>query len=101
MSYSKRLYELQDELWAEFEKLVRNGADLPLTMIHYPDGKENFDAIAIVKDEKYNLKKKMGILTGVNKVTFIDSFDRKHTIEPDLTDIFFIADLLDSANPKK
>lgn len=114
MSHKKKYIEFENSLWKGFERLVRKGAKFPtLVYVTYPKGvfqkgliKDNegrscFMAKELIKNSNYKLKTEVGkkdIIIEFNKVEFLDSNNEKHILEPDATDLYWICELLDSAN---
>ena len=95
-------------MWSAFEALVRKGATFPhLQDVTYPrgenpkgvslnsDGDSWFYAQALVANQEYQLHKGEDIIIGTNKVTFIDTNEKEHTLEPDILDLYWLSELLD------
>jgi len=110
MKYLNQYIELQDRLWQAFEKLVQKGAHFPeLIEVTYPFGSDPFDrsqatggeswflAKEIVANPSYQLHCNDNLLISAEKVTFIDVEGNRHTLEPDDTDMLWLAQLLDGA----
>ena len=113
MIYTDRYIEFEEELWNKFELLVREGAKFPsLVDVTYPkginpqglikdtDGRSSFLAKELVQDSNYKLKADINendIIVDFNKVKFIDSNNNVHQIEPDVIDLYWICQILDSA----
>jgi len=110
MKYLDRYIKLRDEIWAEFEKLVRKGARFPTALdVTYPRGK-NPDGLAVDSegdsyicaievraDPQYQLHIGEGLIVGTSKVTFVDLEGNAHKIEPDILDTYWLCQCLDEA----
>lgn len=110
MNYLDKYLEYRDELWEEFERTVRKGAELDIiTAVYYPrgvkvrglptntEGQRWFYAKEIIANPEYNLHIGKDLIVGTGKVTFVDAEDgRKHTLEPDILDTYWICELLDN-----
>ena len=110
MKYHDKYMELRDELWKEFESLVRGGAAFPeLLDVSYPrgvnpqglsidtEGNSWFYAKALEKKPEYKLHKGEDMIVGTNQVVFIGSNDQRHVLEPDDLDLYWLSVLLDGA----
>lgn len=108
MKYLNRYIDLQDHLWQDFEKLVQKGAKFPeLIEVTYPyginpfglaqgtGGERWFLAKEIVANPTYKLHENDNLITSAEKVTFMDVDGNFHTLEPDDTDMLWLAQLLD------
>ena len=111
MKFHKKYLELRNELWKEFESQVRKGATFPeLLDVAYPSGKNPpglsvdtdgnswFYAKALEKNPEYKLHSGEDLMVGTNKVTFVDTNDQRHEVEPDDLDLYWLSKLLDGAN---
>jgi len=114
MSYHKKYYDFQEELWKEFEKLVRIGAKFPMLIeVWYeyginPDGlsvdtegRSHFLATELLANANYTLHEETtgkDIIVESGHVTFVDTEGTKRTLEPDITDLWWCSKLLDAAN---
>jgi hypothetical protein len=114
MNYFDKYIKLRDELWSEFESLVKVGAKFQnLLDVNYPrgqnpiglskttDGDSWFFATEIVANAKYKLQIGEDLIVGTGKVTFIDVDGKKHKIEPDILDLFWLSNLIDNAQRTK
>lgn len=108
MKYFDKYIALREELWKEFEKLVRKGARFPeLLDVVYPKGKNPaglstttdgdswFYAKELLADSNYNLHIGEDIIVETTKVTFLDTNGKKHQVEPDILDLYWLSELLD------
>lgn len=114
MSYHAKYYSFQEELWKEFEKLVRVGAKFPMLVdVWYEyginpaglsvdsEGKSYFLAKELVANPEYKLHEEVtgkDIIVESGKVTFIDTDGKEHILEPEVTDLWWCSKLLDAAN---
>jgi len=114
MKYHDKYLQLREELWREFEALVRRGATFPeLLDVTYPsshpaelrpqglpvdsEGNPWFYARALERNPQYNLHWGEDLIVGTSKVIFIASDGQRHEIEPDILDLYWLSALLDSA----
>ena len=113
MSYKNNYIEFEKLLWEEFEKQVKKGAKFPTLLdVTYPkginpkgldidtDGNSWFFAKELIKNTNYKLKPELNekdIIIDFNHVQFIDSKGQSHLIEPNVTDLYWLCELLDSA----
>ena len=108
--YQKKLYALQDELWKEFDIIVKKGAKFstyidveypyginPDGMIKTNEGRSTFLAKEIISNPNYSLLKGADIIIGANEVEFIDLNNDSHKIEPNIVDLHFLSKLVDEA----
>ena len=108
MKYIDQYIELQDYLWTAFEKLVQKGAKFPeLIEVTFPykttslgieqetGGESWFLAQEIIANPTYKLHKVDDFLFSVQPVTFIDFEGNHHTLEPDHTNMLWLAQILD------
>ena len=117
MSYTAKYINFQDELWEEFEALVRIGAEFPQYVdVTYPiginpkgltkdtEGRSSFLAKELIANPNYNIRPDLGpkdLLVEVNHVTFIDTEGQKRKLEPDIPDLYWICELLDGSKKNK
>lgn len=108
MKYFNRYITLREELWKGFEELVRQGARFPeLLFVTHPreenpiglsvttDGDNWFYAKELVADPEYNLHIGEDLIVATSEVTFIDTEGKKHRLEPDILDLYWLSELLD------
>lgn len=108
MKYLNQYIHFQDQLWQAFEKLVQKGAKFPeLIEVTYPfginpfgmtqtiGGESWFLAKEIVANPQYKLHENDNLNASAEKVTFMDIDGNYHTLEPDDTDMLWLAQLLD------
>jgi|GEM_PF-4708946 len=111
--YQDHLYKFQKELWKEFEKLVKVGAKLQATSVSYPIGinpdglsrdSENrsyFLATELKSNPNYVLNIGEDLIVGTGIVEFKDSDGNSHRLEPDIVDLYWLAEIVDTAMPNK
>lgn len=110
MTYLAQYLQLQTALWQDFEQLVRRGARFPaLVDVFYrhgvvpaglpltTEGQAWFDAQELLADPDYVLLEGVDLVVGAGYVTFVDSDGKRHYMEPDIDDLYWLAQLLDSA----
>ena len=108
MNYFEKYLALRDELWKGFEELVRNGATFSeLLDVTYPrgmnpeglskntEGDSWFHARQLLADPEYNLHIGENLIVGTSEVTFVDTHRKKHKLEPDILDLYWLSELLD------
>jgi hypothetical protein len=108
MKYLDRYMAFREELWKEFEDLVREGTRFPeLLDVTYPrgenpiglsidaDGDSWFYSKELLADPGYKLHIGEDLIVATRKVTFIDTEDKKHRLEPDILDLYWLSELLD------
>lgn len=99
--------EFRAELWKGFEQLVRKGAIFPALLdVTYPrgenpvglsvdsEGNSWFLAKELLAEPKYNLHFGEDLIIATSKVTFIDTEGKKHNLEPDILDLYWLSELL-------
>lgn len=109
MKYFDKYKSFREELWIEFENLVKKGAKFPeLLDVTYPrgenpiglplttDGDSWFYAKELIADPDFSLHIGEDIIVGTSQVTFIDNYGKRHQIEPDILDLYWLSQLLDS-----
>lgn len=109
MKYFDKYISLREELWLEFEKIVRKGAKFPeLLEVTYPRGENPknlslttegdswFYAKELLANPDYSLHIGEDIIVEIAKVTFIDVNDKRHIIEPNVLDLYWLCELLDN-----
>ncbi len=111
--YIDKYLELREEIWSAFEKLVRKGAIFNFTVDFKcsqgieavgvrsdTEGNYWFQATELVADPKYNLHIGEDLIVGTSKITIIFGNKKqiKHTIEPDILDLYWLCNLLDSVD---
>ena len=106
-NFKKEYSDLRDRMWKSFDDLVRKGAKLRTVDTRYPrginppgldtcsEGDSYFLAAEIVADPHYNLHQGEDIIVGTGKVKFKDYDGNTHTIEPDILDLYWLAEILD------
>lgn len=110
MKYFDKYIKLREELWQEFEKLVRKGARFPeLLEVIYPiginptglskttEGNSWFYATELIANPNYNLHIGEDIITETTKVTFKDTNGKTQNLEPDILDLYWLSELLDKS----
>lgn len=106
----KRYLKLREEMWNAFDLLVKKGAKFPeLIDVYYPigtnpeglmlttDGRSKFLAKELVANPKYQMHIGEDMIVGTGLVTFIDVRGNHRELEPDITDTYWLAELLDGA----
>ena len=109
MKYFDKYISFREELWVEFENLVRIGAKFPKWLdVTYPRGENPkglslttegdswFYAKELIADPDYSLHIGEDIIVGTSQVTFIDTDGKRHQIEPDILDLYWLSELLDN-----
>ncbi len=94
MSYQDKLYTLQNELWVEFDALVKKGALFPeLLDVEYPyginppalsrttEGRSHFYAKEMLADPNYKRHIGEDIIVDTGAVTSIDTEGQPHHID--------------------
>lgn len=110
MSYFEEYIALRQKMWADFESIVRKGAQFPeLLDVCYPIGKNPhglsintegrcwFYATELIANSNYELHEGEDLIVATHEVTFIDTNDNTHVLEPDILDLYWLAELLDGA----
>ena len=110
MSFFEQYITLRQNLWNHFEQIVRKGAEFPeLLDVRYPIGKNPhglsvdtegrawFYATHLLDNPNYELHEGEDLIVATHKVTFMDTNDNTHVIEPDILDLYWLAELLDGA----
>ncbi len=110
MKHLAHIHKLQEEWKYKFESIVRNGASFPsLISVEYPfginpiglskttEGRSWFFAKVIKANPNYQLEIGEDIVVAYGDVEFIDSEGNSHVLEPDLTDLYWVAEVLDNA----
>jgi hypothetical protein len=107
MKYIDKYLSLREELWTEFEKMVRTGASFhgstdtcikgynPVELPKTTEGDSWFLAKEIIADPDYVLHLGEDIIVGTGEVDFRDTEGTVYRIEPDILDLLWLADLLD------
>jgi hypothetical protein len=108
MKYFDRYIALRDELWNEFEKLVRKGVKFPeLLDVTYPrgenpkglslntDGDSWFYAKELMANPQYNLHIGEDLIVATSLVTFIGVDGKEYQLEPDILDLHWLCELID------
>lgn len=111
--YQERLYNLQTELWVKFEALVKTGALLPSISVEYPrginpkglyvdsEGISYFLASKLIANPNYILNNGEDLIISTNIVEFVDVEENTHKLEPNIIDLDWLAELIDTATPLK
>jgi len=110
MNFFDRYIKFREELWAEFDAMVKQGAKFPeLIDVTYPygekyedliidsDGRYSFLAKELVPDPDYQMHIGVDIIVATGNVTFIDSMGQRRTLEPDIIDTYWLCQFLDAA----
>jgi len=110
MKFHDRYMELRTQLWDEFERLARRGAHfMPFIDVTYPkgihpeglsrnsEGESWFYAKGLLSNPAYELHVGADFIVATNKVVFVDIDDSAHEITPDVLDLYWLSELLDSA----
>jgi hypothetical protein len=110
MTYFEQYITLRQNLWTNFEKLVRKGAAFPALLdVCYPiaknpqglsvntEGRAWFYATHLLANSDYTLHEGDDLIVATHKVTFMDTNDNTHILEPDILDLYWLAELLDGA----
>lgn len=111
-TYLEKYSTLQEELWADFTQLVRQGAIFPELqdvaypldiqpkgMSRYTDGRCWFYATRLLATPDYQLHLGEDLIVGTSPVRFMDTEHQVHELEPDILDLYWLASLLDAAKP--
>lgn len=112
MNYTDRYIQFRDEIWAEFENIVKRGVVLSeITEVCYPrgtkvkglsvttEGDSWFYAKAIIPNPDYKLHEGKDLIVATGKVTFVDLKGKHHHLEPNILDIDWLCELLDNRKP--
>ncbi len=109
--YIDKYYKLRDEIWTEFENLVRKGAIFDYTVeFKCPrgvnpiggtldtEGDSWFKVTEIVADPEYKLHVGTDLMVGTSQVTIIfgKKKRKKYTIAPDIFALDWLCEMLDS-----
>lgn len=110
MNYFSTYLAFRSELWTAFEQLVRQGARFPqLQDVSYPqgenpaglsvstEGKSWFYATELLADPAYHLLVGEDLIVGTSPVTFLDTNEKTHQLEPDILDLYWLSELLDKS----
>ncbi len=107
-NFKKRLYSFQDELWEEFNELVKKGAKIS-AHVRYPrrvnppglmldtEDYSYFLATEIIANPHYKMHLGEDLIIGTGKVEFVDSNGNTHIIEPEITDLHWLVEVLEYA----
>lgn len=112
LTYREKYSSLQQELWHGFTLIVRQGASFPeLLDVVYPlgiqreglshdsEGRCWFYASKLLAMPDYQLHLGEDLIVGTTPVRFVDSKHQVHELEPDITDLYWLASVLDTAEP--
>lgn len=110
MKFHDRYMELRTQLWDEFERLVKRGARfMPFVDVTCPkgvhpeglskntEGESWFYAKGLVSNPTYKLHAGEDFVVATNSVVFIDINGRAHEFTPNVLDLYWLSELLDSA----
>ena len=108
MDFKTRYLALRDDLWQQFEALVKVGAHFPQWLtVTYPKGENPsglskttegdswFFAIRLLPDPNFVLHVGEDLIVDTNPVTFVDVNGKKHLLKPDILDLYWLSEILD------
>lgn len=111
-AYREKYSSLQQELWRDFTRLVRQGAVFPeLLDVVYPIGMQReglsrdsegrcwFYASKLLAIPDYQLHQGEDLIVATTPVLFMGTDNQLHELEPDIADLYWLASVLDTARP--